>query len=240
MKIFCALLLITCSLAAGETEKKFPSVPKYMLKTTHRVCASISKRGTQGHGTAVAVDLSYLGFTGKRFLLTAAHVIEEEKKVWDTTIEVDGKNGEKTWIDAKVVAYDERVDVAILMVNEDLPDIAALAQEDVLEIGDALFAVGSPQGTAISANMGYLASKSNIEEAQRWFQASMAITHGNSGGPVFDPNREKVVGIIVALQPNEDRKIANEAPNVAWFAGLPDILNFLTANKDKIAKAAKK
>lgn len=232
-------MLLLSPLVAGEA--KYPSIPKTMLKSTHRIASTTYRKGKDselvitGHGTAVAVDLSKSGHEQKRFLLTAAHCCVEDGKPLPILIETTREDGKKVWVEGKVVAFDDDIDIALVYANEDMPSLAKIADSDLVDIGDPIFAIGSPQGTSLKATMGYLSEKgeeSKINPHEIWRQGSMAITHGNSGGPVFDANREEVVGIITA--------ILLDAPNVAYFVGQPEISKFLSTNSDKIDKYIKK
>jgi len=238
MKFVSIVLLCCSSLWAGEN--KFPSVPAEMLKSSHRLVSSKStKEGTviTSHGSAVAVDLKKQGLEGKRFLLTAAHCAVENGKALPCLVEVM-KDGKKTWVETKLIAYDSDSDIALLYAEEDMPTTAILADVDSLDLGDALFAIGGPHGRPMTATLGYLSDKGAPADTyahSRWYQGSMSITHGNTGGPVFDANKGEVVGIVTAVI-----GAPREAPNVALFIGAPDINNFLTANSEKIQKFLKK
>lgn len=238
-KIISVFLLCWCAVttSAGE-DKRFPSVPAHMLKSSHRLVSSVKKKDSTitSHGSAVAVDLSRLGYNGNRLLLTAAHCAVENGKQQACLIEVF-KDGKKTWIETKVIAYDEASDIALLYAEEDLPVVAQLADGDLMELGDALFAIGSPQGTPLSATLGYLAEKGipSIDDPHAgWYQGSNAITHGNSGGPIFDANRGTIIGIVTAVMGSP------EAPNITLFIPAPEINKFIKANAEKIEKFLKK
>jgi serine protease Do len=132
---------------------------------------------------------------------------------------------------------DVDLDIAILTTDVDMPSIIKLSEG--IEIGDALLTIGSPQSTALSATLGFLAEKgrSNIEDKHAgWFQGSMAITHGNSGGPVFDPNKEDLVGVVTAVLGEPGK----QAPNITFFIGYIEINKFIGKNVDKIKKFKKK
>lgn len=236
-KLLCVLLLAFSSVTTFAADV-YPSIPKELYNATHRLSYR-RQEGDEtivGNGTAVSVDLSEFGLVGSRFLITAAHCIQTKGKLHDPQIEINDPKYKKVWINAKVLAFDDKNDVAIIMVDQDMEKIFKLAAANP-ETGDALLTIGSPQGTGLTATLGFM-SESLTEN---WYQGSMTIAHGNSGGPVFDPNNKLIVGIIVAALPDLDksRQSLGGAANVALFAAVSQIRSFLTDNLDKIKKKAK-
>jgi S1-C subfamily serine protease len=222
MKFFSVLLIVASINSFAEEPKLYPSIPKAMLNSTFRLAAS--KSGAVGKGTTVAVDLTKYGLTENRYLLTATHCVRDNGKNRAVLVEVN-----KEWIEAKVIAFDEKIDIALLMVSQDLPSKVKFSEIDSIDIGDAILTLGSPHGTAISVTIGYFSAKEDTKN--KWSQGSFTITHGNSGGPVFDANKQALVGIVVAM--------VEEAPNIALFVSVNQIDNFIKSNTDKIKKIQK-
>lgn len=213
-------------------------VPSHFFYTTYRIKASLIEDMYEysSTGSGVGVDLSAWGYEGKRFLITAAHVVTERGKICDS-IQVEIRRIEykaRAWLDAKVVTYDEDVDLAILVVDADLPYLANVAMEDKVSLGDVLLAVGAPRGTAVTPSFGVLTSKEKETSWQHpcWWQGSMPIFFGNSGGPVWDFERQEVIGIAVAVTGTAGKGIA---PNVSFFVGQPALKTFLTSKKTQKA-----
>lgn len=59
------------------------------------------------------------------------------------------------------------------------------------EIGDRVFAIGNPEGLEKTLSEGII---SGIRDDDKYLQTTTPITHGSSGGPIFNFNGE-VVGI---------------------------------------------
>ena len=208
----------------------FPSVPKEMLKATHKLKGTSTK--SISWGTCVAIDLSSYGLPGKKYLLTAGHCVSP-----NISIEIVDTDGSKIWVDAKAIALDKNKDMAILLCERDLPVQAVLS--DTTDLGDAVIAIGNPRGTMLSANIGFLADKgfkSSVGKTS-WYQASCSVTHGNSGGPVFDANNGTIIGIVTAVIADVDGNgnMINEAPNITMLVGARDIDSFILVNFDKIS-----
>lgn len=143
-------------------------------------------------GSCFPVNLEKYGFKGKRYLLTAGHcALANPMKV-----EVKDK-----WLDAKLVKINIDLDIAIIQVEEDLPDQLQLSDEEP-GVGEELTFTGSPMGAKIETRPGNL---KEIAWNNRKFNAGFThIEHGMSGGPV--QYKGKVVGLIDAM-PSSVRKV---------------------------------
>lgn len=234
-KIAISLLLLFMAATAAAADI-FPSVPKKMIASTHRLVVDYkSKEGTVfEHGAAVAVDLSKRGIPGKNFLLTAEHCVARADKD-NVLVEIQRPGKSSVWTKAKVIARDAEMDIAIIATEVDLPDSIEIADDDSLDIGDAVIAIGSPKGQSIASTMGFLSDKGQEltdKKTRNFWQASMAVYHGNSGGGLFDANRGKLVGIVTAIVVDDDGKTA--APNIAEFVGTTQIRKFIDDNMKKL------
>jgi serine protease Do len=112
----------------------------------------------------------------------------------------DGRDFEAT-----VVGSDEETDVALLKLKDatKLPTVV-LGKSDVLQVGDRVFAIGSPMGLESSVTTGIVSAKGRgslglyRESYLDFLQTDAAIGPGNSGGPLFNLNGE-VIGINTAV-----------------------------------------
>ena len=104
---------------------------------------------------------------------------------------------------------DPSTDIAVIDVSRhDLP-IAKLADSRNIEMGDFVFAVGSPFGLNHSVSYGIVSAKGrrNLELGskaivyQDFIQTDAAINPGNSGGPLMNL-RGEVIGINTAIASN--------------------------------------
>jgi len=107
--------------------------------------------------------------------------------------------------EATVVGSDEETDVALLKLKdaEKLPTVV-LGKSDALQVGDRVFAIGSPMGLESSVTTGIVSAKGRgslglyRESYLDFLQTDAAIGPGNSGGPLFNLNGE-VIGINTAV-----------------------------------------
>lgn len=207
---------------------KTSPIPEEFYRNTYKIRTRSNSAifKARGFGSGVGVDLEGYGIKGKKYLLTAAHVVFSGD-ILSEVVEVEVRHPKyktRMWAKAKVVAYDRSVDIALLEIEIDLPYRAKLASKDLLKRGDVLVATGCPSGTGVTATVGHLSSKYRETEQQRgyWWQGSMPIYYGNSGGPIWDLARKKVVGIAVAGVGRNGL-----APNVAFFVSTKSMVNFV-------------
>lgn len=140
----------------------------------------------QGAGVLIVAD-------GK--VLTAAHVVQ-----FASRIEVEFANA--TRASARVVASAPLADLALLQVASVPPGAhpASLGDSSALDVGDQIFAIGTPHGLSHSLSVGWVSGRrsGNAFEnlvALEVLQIDMAVYEGNSGGPIFNLTGE-VVGIV--------------------------------------------
>ena len=90
---------------------------------------------------------------------------------------------------ARVLAVDDKTDIAIVKVEEHNLPFARLADSDKARVGDPVYAIGNPLGVGMSVSSGIVSALGrsglglNYED---FIQTDAAINHGNSGGPLVD------------------------------------------------------
>jgi serine protease Do len=132
------------------------------------------------------------------YLITNFHVIEGETEI---SVEVyHQKNGQlarETYKQVKIIAINKFQDLALLKIEDkDAPKFKAvpLGSSDALNVGDAVFAIGSPLGLERTVTQGIVSTKTRQMEGNLFLQTSTQINPGNSGGPLFNLAGE-VVGV---------------------------------------------
>jgi serine protease Do len=132
-------------------------------------------------------------------VVTNAHVIDDAD-----TVKV--RLADDREFKAKVVGKDDRLDVAVLQLENaphDLP-IAALGGSEATRVGEYVVAIGNPFGLGDTVTMGIVSAKGRTIGAgpyDDFIQTDASINPGNSGGPLFNL-RGQVVGINTAINPN--------------------------------------
>jgi serine protease Do len=141
----------------------------------------------QGIGSGFIVD-------PEGYVITNYHVIKLAERLI-----VRFSNGESS--DASVVGGDERTDLAVLKIDGGNLPALEWADSDELQMGDLVWAVGSPFGLENSITFGIVSATGRRRDSgitddiyQEFFQSDVAINPGNSGGPMVNL-AGKVVGV---------------------------------------------
>ena len=132
------------------------------------------------------------------YLITNFHVIEGETEI---SVEVyhqrDGQLARDIYRQVRIVAINKFHDLALLRIEDkNAPKFKSviLGSSDALNVGDAVFAIGSPLGLERTVTQGILSTKTRELEGELYLQTSTQINPGNSGGPLFNLAGE-VVGV---------------------------------------------
>ncbi len=119
-------------------------------------------------------------------LLTNYHVIEN---AYSATV----KLGNREYSVTKILSYDKEKDIAVLQISGTGFSPLYLQTESV-HGGSTVYALGSSEGYTLSFSTGIVASPDRVIDGVHYIQHEAAISHGNSGGPLFNTYGE-VIGI---------------------------------------------
>jgi serine protease Do len=132
------------------------------------------------------------------YAITNAHVIQGETRVSAIMyVNVPGGFTRRRIDDVEIVALNPFFDLALLKLPlaADLkPSHVVLGNDDDVNAGDAVFAVGNPLGLERSVTQGIVSNRSRSLEGQLFLQTDTAINPGNSGDPLFN-QRGEVIGV---------------------------------------------
>jgi 2-alkenal reductase len=150
---------------------------------------------TQGGGSGFVIDK-------EGHIVTNAHVVDGAQR-----IEVNFVDGTK--VRASVVGIDQSADIAVLRVDLPAEQLLPVAwgNSDALEIGQDVYAIGSPFGQRWTLTSGIISALNRTIEGLTTFsiggviQTDAAINPGNSGGPLLDSNGQ-VIGINAQIRSN--------------------------------------
>ncbi|MBE6349741.1 MAG: serine protease [Spirochaetaceae bacterium] len=96
-------------------------------------------------------------------------------------------NNTETKIPAKVVGWDKALDLALLKTEITPNYVFSLGSSDNLDIGDKIYAIGSPLGLESTLTSGILSAiDRKLLHVATVMQIDAAINSGNSGGPIVD------------------------------------------------------
>jgi S1-C subfamily serine protease len=132
-----------------------------------------------------------------RYVITNYHVVKET-----SSILVRFTNGQA--MEANLVARDSRNDIAILKLATTPPVLAIpikMGNSSSTRMGDEIFTIGYPasdiMGERPKYSQGVINAVTGMMDDPTFFQISVPIQPGNSGGPLFNEQGE-VIGITTA------------------------------------------
>lgn len=105
--------------------------------------------------------------------------------------------GEKTKYDIQgIIAVDSERDLVVLKISAARSHPLAIGNSDAVQVGDAVYAVGNPQGLEGTFSQGIVSSVRSVG-SDKLLQITAPISPGSSGGPVLNGKGE-VIGVSVA------------------------------------------
>jgi S1-C subfamily serine protease len=136
-------------------------------------------------------------FSTKDYIITNWHVVKGAGSIL-----AKFTNGET--VEAKVVAKDIRSDIAVLKL-EKAPPLSAtqikLGDSSQARMGEKIFTIGYPaskiMGEKPKYSEGVINAMTGLKDDPAFFQVSVPVQPGNSGGPLFNEQGE-VIGITTA------------------------------------------
>lgn len=145
-------------------------------------------------GSGVVVDPS-------GYIMTNAHVVEGAQRI-QVALPLSNDRGQvpigkRRILEARLVGQHKESDLALLKIDgNDLPTLQ-LGSRKRPQVGQLVFAIGSPEGLQNSVTMGVLsalARQPDPSKSMTYLQTDAPINPGNSGGPLVDMNGD-VLGI---------------------------------------------
>jgi len=167
-------------------ERVLPTV--VTILTSRHVLTGEGQEVQEGLGSGVLISADC-------HILTAAHVVAGADLILVKTF--DGQLRE-----AELLFSEAGADIALLRLVEADPNLshAVLGDSDMLAVGQSTYIVGSPYGLEHSFSVGHISAFREFGRLYdgsivvEFIQTDAAINSGNSGGPVFNSERE-VIGI---------------------------------------------
>lgn len=168
-------------------------------------------QGSEGQGSGVIVDKA-------GYIVTNFHVV-------NGTDTVQVRLSDRRVADATVVGADKPNDIAVLKIDLNNLMPADWGDSDKLEVGDLVWALGSPFGLDRSLTFGIVSAKARRSSYfvardmygerspyQEYLQTDAAVNPGNSGGPLVNIEGQ-VVGINAAILGSSYQGISFSIPS---------------------------
>lgn len=144
-------------------------------------------------------------------IVTNYHVVGLKK-----THSIRIKAGDKIYKVTGIISLDKKNDIAILKANAKNLRTVKLGNLANTEIGSKVYVIGSPEGFENTISDGILSGKRELAPEQIILQITAPISHGSSGGPVFNDNGE-VIGVATAMLDPKKAQNINFAMSVDVF-----------------------
>jgi S1-C subfamily serine protease len=93
-----------------------------------------------------------------------------------------------------VLATDKVHDLAIIKIHGKTFQTLTLGNSDQIQVGEEVVAIGNPLGLELTVSNGILSGVRITKEEDKFLQTTAPISHGSSGGPLFNMLGE-VVGV---------------------------------------------
>ena len=145
-----------------------------------------------GMGFADRVIGSGFFISKNGYIVTNHHVISDlvsKKSEGGTRLFIKLAEDSDTRIPAKVIGYDPEIDLALIKTEVDAPYVFNLGSSADLDVGDKIYAIGSPIGLERTLTSGIVsADDRKLFSLGSVLQIDAAVNSGNSGGPCIDSN----------------------------------------------------
>jgi serine protease Do len=190
------------------------------------------RRSLLGQGSGVVVDK-------EGYILTNYHVIHDDSSDVSNRHNINVTLADERVCMARLIGFDSSRDLAVLKI--DATDLMPISwgNSDSVEVGEPVWAVGSPFGLSGSITFGILSGKHRLDLSgtsydeqrlrQRFFddpqrnphlaarytdlmQSDVAVNPGNSGGPLVN-SRGELIGINTAIVGEAYRGVSFSIPS---------------------------
>jgi S1-C subfamily serine protease len=190
--------------------------PQQIAKRALQWSASI--RGDGVYGAGIVVD-------ERGYVLTNHHVIQGLEKIRVQFVDT-------AELPAKVVEVDKSLDLALLKVELDELRPSAAPAGDFLstEVGDDVFAIGSPRKMNFTMSRGMVSYVGRRIDGHYYLQSDLATNDGNSGGPVINDRGEVVAVMTFILR--DSQGLAFAVPMSYAYERFAEVLGTRSARID--------
>ena len=167
------------------------------------------------------------------YVITNYHVV----KLSENNTKIVFRNKEK---DAKIIAYDEVLDIALLKVEVKNKNYIMFSNSSPKKAQSILVA-GYPYGKYISDDLkitsGIINSLKGIKNNTSMLQIDATVNPGNSGGPIVDKDSGSLVGVATMKLSKDYTKAAFgvESENTNYGIKSSQVKDFLEANNVSVS-----
>lgn len=158
------------------------SMPKKTVQEVSQasIATVVIKRDDGGHGSGFAINND--GYILTNFHVIAGSILNKQAKL--TVILSTGEE-----VPATVVRYNRMRDIALLKVNKSFEYAFSINNNKTYKNLMEVYTIGTPKSIELgqSVSLGLISNERKFSNITL-LQLSMAVNHGNSGGPLFEKN----------------------------------------------------
>lgn len=192
----------------------------------------VNVKGSVGGGTLLYSRESH------SYVVTACHVVQkiiagrdaETREPVEVTM-YDDRGAAADTVDADLVAWDDRKDLALLRLRalHPFPNAARLATRETLQairVFTPIYAVGCPLGHDPLPTLGEIATLNKEVNGERFWMMNAPTIFGNSGGGVFHRETRELVGVSVMVC-TYDGAVSTPVPHLGIMVSLEAVYDWL-------------
>ncbi len=144
-------------------------------------------------------EITIFNKDGKEIGLGTGFIYSEDGKIITNYHVIDGacsakfSIGDQSYDILGVLAYDKKIDLAVLKIDGTGYDFAKISKDDIA-VGSTVYAIGSSRGMTNTFSQGIVTYYNRVVNEVSHIQHDASITNGNSGGPLINEYGE-VVGV---------------------------------------------
>ncbi len=192
---------LVSSISLGSKQSQTVTKLSQFIRGTVTVWVDLGFKIEGGAGYANKVLGSGFFIDPRGYIVTNHHVIEsmvDPEYEGYSRLYVTLADDPDQRIPSKVVGYDKMLDLALIKTEITPPYVFSLGSSEDLEVGDKIYAIGSPIGLDKTLTSGIISATGRpLLATTNVLQIDAAINSGNSGGPLIAPNGA-VQGIVFA------------------------------------------
>lgn len=187
MKTKCLTVLMlfgfTSVLAAAQSAPPRRDIPAIAKAAKEAIVTIVTANNDEPIALGSGFLVSSGGAIATNYHVIAAGNVAVVKFANGTVLPVDG-----------VLAIDKIHDLAIIKVHGKTFQTLTLGNSDEIQVGEEVVAIGNPLGLELTVSNGILSGVRMTKEEGKVLQTTAPISHGSSGGPLFNMFGE-VVGV---------------------------------------------
>jgi tetratricopeptide (TPR) repeat protein len=193
---------------ASESRHPNPTSAEFVYQSASPSVFIVEVYGPAGKmiatGSAIAIDTSEV--------VTNGHVIED-------AVRIVVRHGSSSW-PAHLIHLDSDHDLAGLLIDGESVKAPKVRLVSSLQIGERVFAIGAPEGLELSLSEGIVSSLRETPGGTL-IQTSAPISHGSSGGGLFDEGARLVGVTTFSVKDGQNLNFAIPADWLAQLASHP-------------------